>query len=75
MKKIKKQPSVKKKELRFYHKHNRYFTGYLLKESQDFYTIELTCDVAGLNGIWYAKEVVMWSTELTSIVDTRKKAS
>ena len=67
-----KERKVKKKELRFFHKHNKYFTGYLLKENDHFYTIELTTDVAGLNAIWYADQTIMWSKELTSIVANKK---
>ncbi|WP_345256410.1 hypothetical protein [Flaviaesturariibacter amylovorans] len=53
---------------RFQHKQNGNFTGYLLNESQDFYTIQLTCAVAGLNAIWRDGEVVRWSREWTSII-------
>jgi hypothetical protein len=59
----------RRKELRFFHKNNKNFTGFLIKETHDFYTIELTSDVAGLNAIWYAGETVVWSKELTSIID------
>lgn len=60
--------AVKKKEQRFYHKKNKSFTGFLIKETEDFYTIELTSDVVGLNGVWYVGETVTWSKELTTIV-------
>lgn len=58
----------KKKHLNFFHKRNRFFTGYLLKETEDFYTIELTSGVAGLNNIWYKGEIIMWGKDMTSIV-------
>lgn len=61
----------KGKKLRFFHKTNRYFTGFLLNEGFDFYTIELATDVAGLNAVWYAGETVMWSKDLISIVNPK----
>lgn len=61
-----------KKEFKFFHKNNKHFTGFLLKETFDFYMIQLTSGVAGLNSIWYPGEVVMWGKELTSIVRAKR---
>jgi hypothetical protein len=71
----KKQPPLKKTKrqvIKFYHKNNHHFTGYLVKETPDFYTIELTSDVAGLNAIWSSGEVVTWSKALTTIISPKK---
>jgi hypothetical protein len=73
MKKIILPKPERKKELNFFHKNNKNFTGFLLKETHDFYTIELTSGVAGLNNIWYEGEKVTWSKELTSIVGAKRK--
>lgn len=74
MKKNKQTPprKTKRKATKFYHKNNRHFTGYLIKETPDFYTIELTSDVAGLNAIWSSGEVVTWSKALTTILSSKK---
>jgi hypothetical protein len=66
---------LKKKEFKFYHKNNNRFTGYILKETDGFYTIKLTSAVAGLNGIWNKGSEVMWSKELTTILGEVKKVS
>lgn len=72
MKKHQEQKGINQ-HLQFQHKNNNKFSGYLLKETQDFYTIELTTDVAGLNGIWYRGEIVVWSKDLTTILRKAKK--
>ncbi|MFN2437569.1 MAG: hypothetical protein ABR503_00110 [Chitinophagaceae bacterium] len=72
-KKISPKPASKK-EFKFFHKKNKAFTGYLLNETDDFYTIELTSGVAGLNNIWYEGEIIMWSKELTSILGRKRKS-
>jgi len=76
MKGIKKEKLPKperKKEFNFFHKNNKAFSGFILKETDDFYTIELTSGVAGLNNIWYEGEIINWSKDLTSIVGKKGK--
>lgn len=73
MKNEKSPKPEKKKELNFFHKNNKHFTGYLLRETFDFYMIELTSGVAGLNNIWYPGEIVMWTKELITIVGAKRK--